>query len=364
LPPFIVSRCKRIAGLTSTLQAQAESYVRCAGASAERDGGRSAAGRQLDGAAGIISGMARDCEGSVLFDTAAEKRVMEELTYRNVICCESVIYQEGGGTVPACTLIVRTDTFDAAKVTAAVSQACKCRMAVTGYGRSPRAGWSAVNLRAAPRYDLVFGSASAAKNGNTVCGDTHSFTKIGDDKFMMAICDGMGSGEKARQVAELAVSLTENLYKAGFDSDLILNNVNRLISLGYDESFTALDICVLDLRAGAADFIKIGASYGALKHKNETEILPAGSLPLGVLEEMKPSVNRRVLQSGDMIVLTSDGVTDVFPQVSDYSDFINNDRTLNPQMLADGLLARCVKLDRDAPHDDMTVLAARIYAPV
>ncbi|MDR1093304.1 MAG: SpoIIE family protein phosphatase [Clostridiales bacterium] len=364
LPPFVVSRCRRMAGLIAALQERAEAFVRYAGAAGERDGGRAAAGQQLAGAAGIVEAIAKDCGGAVSFDPAAEKRVMEELTYRDVVCCESVMYAEQGGAVPAASLIVRADTFDGSKIERAVSKACGCRMAVVGYGQSPRAGWNAVNLRAAPRYDVVFGSANAAKAENRVSGDTHSFVKIGDDKFMMALCDGMGSGEKARAVAELAVSLTENLYKAGFDSGLILNNVNRLVSLGCEDNFTALDICVMDLREGAADFIKIGAPIGALKHKNDAEALPAGSLPLGVLDEMKPCVSRRPLTGGDMVVLTSDGVTDVFASQADYLNLINNIRTANPQTLAGDVLKFCVKRDKDAPHDDMTVLAARIYAPV
>ncbi|GHU99187.1 hypothetical protein FACS1894211_04160 [Clostridia bacterium] len=364
LPPFLVSRCRRMSGLIAALQERAETFVRYAGAAAQADGGRAAAGQQLAGAAGIVEAIAKDCGGAVSFDPAAEKRVMEELTYMDVVACESVIYAEKGGEIPAAALIVRTDTFDGGKIERAVGKVCGCKMSIVGYGQSPRAGWSAVNLRAAPRFDVVFGSANAVKAGSRVCGDTHSFVKIGDDKFMMALCDGMGSGEKARAVAELAVSLTENLYKAGFDSELILNNVNRLVSLGCEENFTALDICVMDLRAGAADFIKIGAPVGALKHKNDVEVLPAGSLPLGVLEEMKPCVSRRLLSGGDMVVLTSDGVTDEFGAQTDYLNLVNNIRTLNPQTLADEVLGYCVKKDKDAPHDDMTVLAARIYIPV
>jgi serine/threonine protein phosphatase PrpC len=64
------------------------------------------------------------------------------------------------------------------------------------------------------------------------------------------------------------------------------------------------------------------------------------------------------------VVLTSDGITDVFPSQAEYLNLINNIRTVNPQTLADDVLKFCVKSDKDAPHDDMTVLAARIYSPV
>ena len=53
-------------------------------------------------------------------------------------------------------------------------------------------------LRRKPYFDAAFGVATARKKGAIVSGDTHSVIKLDERKFMVALSDGMGSGEYAR----------------------------------------------------------------------------------------------------------------------------------------------------------------------
>ena len=364
LPAGLTARCKRTPGLLSAVNGKVSQYRAYAGSVSSMDAGRLLIGQQLGGVARIMESMAQEAAKPLSFDLRREKKLMEELAYRDVICSEAVIGSEGQGGAPEATLVVQTNTFDKDKLLKAASETCGGRMTVTGLEASPRAGFTVVKLLAAPKYDVVFGSALQPKAGSTVSGDTHSFVKIGEDKFMLALCDGMGSGEKAQNLAALAVSLIENFYKAGFENELILQSVNKLLNIGADESFTALDICVIDLRAGVCDFIKIGAPFGGIKRKNDAEAVQGGSLPLGVLEDVRPAVTRRVMNGGDMVVLNTDGVTDLFASEQDYINFLNNIRTTNPQTLANEVIEYCVKADKSAPHDDMSVLAARLFANV
>ena len=52
--------------------------------------------------------------------------------------------------------------------------------------------------------------------------------------------------------------------------------------------FSALDICVLDLKNGIADFVKLGASNGYIKHINGITKLKCESLPVGIVRQIKP----------------------------------------------------------------------------
>ncbi len=363
LPAAITTRCKRTSGLLSALNGKIAQYRSYAGSVSNMDAGRVIIGQSFGGVARIMEGMAHSVETPLSFDRSREKRLMEELSYRDIICSECVIGAERDGA-PEATLIIQTNTFNKDKLLKAVSEVTGGAMLITGMEAAPRAGFTVIKLITAPRYDVVFGSALTPKGGNSVSGDTHSFIKIGEDKFMMALCDGMGSGEKAESLAALAVSLIENFYRAGFDNEIILYSVNKLLNIGADENFAALDICVMDLREGACDFIKIGSPFGAIKRKNEAEMLSGGSLPLGALDEVRPIIARKIIQNGDMVVLNTDGITDVFQSEQDYVNFLNNVRTANPQTLCNELLEYAVKADRHAPHDDMSVLAARIFISV
>ena len=77
-------------------------------------------------------------------------------------------------------------------------------------------GWSIVELKNSPRFDIIFGTAAQNKSGQEISGDTYSLTRIENDKFMMALCDGMGSGEVAENSSSLAVGLLENFLQSRF----------------------------------------------------------------------------------------------------------------------------------------------------
>ena len=192
-------------------------------------------------------------------------------------------------------------------------------------------------------------------------GDTHTFLRIDEHKFLLGLCDGMGSGVNAEKASSTSISLIENFYKAGFDNETILTSVNKLLSLSQDEVFTAVDVCVMDLQEGICDFIKIGATYGFVKSKNSVEIISAGSLPLGVLEEMKPCITKKALSDGDTVVVVSDGITDAFATKEELATKIAQIALKTPQETADVLLAAALEKDGNEAKDDMTVVVAQIF---
>ena len=90
-------------------------------------------------------------------------------------------------------------------------------------------------------------------------------------------------------------------------------------------------------------------------------IIEGNTLPLGILEELKPSVCSAELHDGDMIVLTTDGVSDAFGSSQDVIEFLRKVPAKNPQTLADELLNKAISLADGKKHDDMSVLAVRVY---
>ena len=124
--------------------------------------------------------------------------------------------------------------------------------------------------------------------------------------------------------------------------------------------FTALDVGVLDLKNGTLDTIKIGGPLGFIKHQDSTEIIDAGALPLGILEELRPSISKTVVGHGDNIILMTDGVLDAFENEEVLRNFINNIEIKNPQTMADKILNEAIHLNNQAPNDDMTVFVVRV----
>jgi len=307
--------------------------------------------------------LGNELNNGLLFNTTGEQRFIEELMYNNIICNEAIIYVKDENT-SSVSVVVRNNDIENPSITKITSKTCGTKLAIKDITPSQIKGWSIVNMTTSPKYDIVFGYAGTPKTGEEISGDNYSLLRLGDNKFMMAVCDGMGSGEKANKTSELAISLVENFYKAGFDNDIILSSVNKLLSLNNEETFTALDICVIDLNNSFADFIKLGATFGFVKHANYTDIVESSSLPIGILDEMKPSITKTVLQHQDMFVLCSDGITDAFKNGDTLQVFINNASTLHPQNLADLIIEKAMELSNGVAGDDMTVLVGRVYTKV
>ena len=220
---------------------------------------------------------------------------------------------------------------------------------------------SALKITRRADYDAVFGIAGRTKDGSVKSGDTHSIFKINESKFLAVLSDGMGSGEKAEETSSSAISLVETLYRAGLNSNVVLPIVNKLLTVTGDDNFTAMDVCAVNLNDCSVDFIKIGSPYSFILTKDRVKIIEGGSLPLGILDEMNPTVCKATLSHGDVIVLVSDGVSDAFGSSSDLVEFLSLQKALNPQTLADRLVERAIMLDEGLPKDDMTAFCIRIF---
>lgn len=218
----------------------------------------------------------------------------------------------------------------------------------------------AITYKKAPNLDAIFGVSQATKYQSTASGDTHSVLKIDQNKFLIALSDGMGSGEKAKNTSVATINLLESFYKAGLDSQTILQSVNKILSLGAEDTFSAVDIAVCDLKNSTCDFIKVGAPFGLILNKNGVRFIEASSLPLGILDETSPALDTLPIEVDDVIILISDGITDAFGSASEMVEFLQTAPLKNPKELADQILAKAQTLSSAKAPDDMTCIAVRI----
>jgi len=358
VPPTLSVRCNRLSGVLSAFNGFAETYVAAAKRQSQADAGRALLGEQLGGISKIIGNIAADCRGKISFDTAIEKELVEQLNFHNVKTGDAVFVEQGGDL--SVVLTVAKNDFDEDAICKVTSSIVRRKMLVEKTETAEGGNWLAVYLSAEPRFGVSYGVRSAPKYGSEISGDTHSFLQIDSGKYLLAVCDGMGSGENAEKTSETAISLVENFYKAGFDSDVILSAVNKLLGSVGGETFTAVDVCVIDRATGLADFIKLGACTGLVKSGGEVQYVSGSSLPLGVLEEMKPSVTTKALHCGDLVVLMSDGVWDGVEDPAVLATYLDKTVLTNPQIIADELLEMALSRAKGKPKDDMTVVVARL----
>lgn len=212
-----------------------------------------------------------------------------------------------------------------------------------------------------PAFDAAFGVAYAVKDGEKVSGDTHSVIKINEHSFLMALSDGMGSGEYAHKVSSTTISLIEAFYRAEMPSETVLETINKLMCFNKDERFTCIDVAAIDLNTLCASFIKIGSPAGIIVRQGEIKVLESDSLPLGILDSIHPTVSEERLKCGDVVVFMSDGITSSFSSSTDLYAFLETLKPLNPQSLAEKILEGAKKQTGGKAIDDMTVVCVRLF---
>ena len=108
------------------------------------------------------------------------------------------------------------------------------------------------------------------------------------------------------------------------------------------------------------DIIKIGAPPCYIKTTDTVLKIDGSSLPIGVLDEMRPYVVTKKLYPGQMLILVTDGIADCFDG-DELPDFINGLSAFNPESAVTEIVSRALKLSGDNPKDDMTAIAFRLY---
>lgn len=360
LPSYLASRCNKSNVLISeinTLTSQYKSYSKLVG---NVDTSKLLISDQLSGISGLMKDLASEVDSLISFDSTREQSLKNELTSNNIVCTDAVVYEKDAKTSMAC-VVVREEDSSKLKLENIVSKICNQKMSVYEILPTEKAGLVNVNLKTAPSYDCIFGLASQPKSGSNVSGDCHSIERLDGDKFMFAICDGMGSGNKASEKSETTINLIENFYKAGFDNEIILSSVNKLLNLEKDDVFSTIDLCTVDLKSGIADFVKMGASSSYIRSDDGCKIIESGALPIGVLQDAKAITKKVVLKNKDFIIICSDGINDTFGSDSEFKDFLLTIKSANPQEQADQILSRALANNNGYAVDDMTCIVVKIF---
>ena len=361
LPESIVDGCRSAGALIAKTNAFGEKNKCDEAVAKARVAAADLVCAQLGGAEGVMRAFGQRMTDRARFDFDGARKIKEELVFGGCDCQSALVRKERGGMINV-SLNVESQAFDKRKTEKILSKIYKRPFffVSSSADEGGSAGYENAVFKSDTVYDVVFGVSSLAKDSSGKSGDTYSFSRIGADGFVMAISDGMGSGEDAERVSVRAVSLVENYYKAGFSSDFILASVNRFLSMSKEETFAAMDILVLDLSAACGDVIKVACPATLVKRDGEVAALSGSALPLGAVEEITPFAESVAFKEGDMIVMMSDGAADAFADGEAAALIAKND-TLNPQKLSRAVLDAALANTGGQRLDDMTVVCGRIY---
>lgn len=214
----------------------------------------------------------------------------------------------------------------------------------------------------------ISGTARQTKGSEDYSGDNFAVMGLDSGQTFMSICDGMGSGKRAKKYSEIVIDLLEKMIDSGFEESTILKLANSIMLTGnqWQEPAT-VDMALIDQYSGICQFLKLGAACTYIKRGNWVECIKSTSLPMGVLEEVDMETITKKLYDGDFVIMVSDGIVDALdcPDKEEAMGRIIMDiHTANPKQMAISVLSQALAKCKGVPEDDMTVICTGIWEKV
>ncbi len=330
---------------------------------------RKLVGDQLKGIAKALEELAINVNKKLEFDVDLEDAVYVALDKAGLSVKDIMVSSNVEGNVevvidkkPYFNKNIRED-----KLISIVSEAVGTRLVPKTRNRSiteNKEGCS-LTLVEAERYAALTQSAVATGVDSELSGDSYTFMDLKNGRYMAALSDGMGTGDKAHIQSSNTIDMLEKMIEAGFHRDIAIKTINSILMLkSSDEMFASLDMAFVDLHKGTVDFVKVGSAPSFIKrHNGKIEEITASTLPIGILTDIQIEGNVQKLEDGDLIITISDGIIDSNKEQGEkwLIQYLKNNKSLNPQEIADGILHTALKFTQNIPADDMTVLVTKVW---
>ena len=223
-----------------------------------------------------------------------------------------------------------------------------------------------LNFLSDDKFAMAIGNTESIKNNSDISGDSVLTVRLKDGKYLVALSDGMGSGNEARQSSNKALKMLENLLLSGFDKKTSLELINSSLINQNEEIFATLDIAIIDLYKGNVEFIKSGACPTYIKNGKNVQIIKANSLPAGIINNATLESFDRDISNGDIMLMCTDGILDSNVEYKNkelWVKYLLEDiETENTKKIADLILSEAVDNNYGIAKDDMSVIVCRFLS--
>ena len=204
-----------------------------------------------------------------------------------------------------------------------------------------------------PIIDVEVGMACIPKLGCAYTGDSIMKTE-NENITLIVLSDGMGSGLLAHNESSAAVNAFSEMINAGFGLRDSIDAVNRRLITNDNEDFYAtLDSVIIDKTTSEATIVKMGSPQTCILRNNRVINISSEALPLGIVEDVEPTVKRIHLQSNDIIFMFTDGATDALGinLIADIIDLSSTNST--PTQFANSLMDMALS---EHARDDISIV--------
>jgi len=214
-------------------------------------------------------------------------------------------------------------------------------------------------------FDIVGKSYPAQE----MSGDFFDYLSLPDGRLGIATADVTGKGLPAAMIASMAHGMLDIESQSGGSAKEILTRLNhRLCARLQKGMFVAVALAILDPTTKELSYSAAAQPHLLLLRNGEVEELGEGGFPLGISDKTEYPLLSCQLESGDVLLLVSDGVVEATNSVDEMYGFprLNNalcsvDPSLNAEALLAELLENVNAFTQDSEQsDDMTLVVVKV----
>ncbi len=211
-----------------------------------------------------------------------------------------------------------------------------------------------------------------------VGGDLYDAFMLDEDHFFFIVGDVAGKGVPASLFMALSKTLCKSLaLRQRVPLDALITALNHEVARDNPQALFVTAIAgILDVRTGEMELCSAGHEAPILLRRNAPPcaLTVTGGPPLCVLEDFAYPADRIRLQSGDLLLMMTDGVTeaqDAAQRLYSLERVMAYCSTIQDEPEQHGVLAVCQGLYDDVksfvrdvePFDDITIMAIHFTAP-
>lgn len=225
-----------------------------------------------------------------------------------------------------------------------------------------------MRMESMPRFSVAEGSATRAaaesadkrREKKSPNGDCAAHFETEDGRYYMLICDGMGTGAEAAVTARLSAAFLTEVLSGGAQMNAALTMLNSYLGRRNMECSAGIDLMEIDRYTGEARFVKSGAAPSFVLRRGRLFRLASKTAPIGILRALDAEMIRFPLETGDTIVMISDGVSENFEDAPWLCDMLASEAVMaaSPDEIAEKIV-RAASLG-DSQKDDISAAVVRV----
>ena len=315
---------------------------------------------QLQGVSKVISSIAENIEKNIKNEeqySKEKKQVVELLKQKEIEIQEISIQKEDRFLIEV--YMQKSNNTDIEYIEKILTEVLKEKIV---FNQEASIG-TRLNFLSDDKFVMALGNADTTKSNSDISGDSLLSIRLKDGKYLVALSDGMGSGNDAKQSSNKALKMLENLLLSGFDKKTSLELINSSLINQNEEIFATLDIAIIDLYCGNIEFIKSGACPTYIKNKNKVQIIKSNSLPAGIINNANLQSFDRDIAEGEIMLMCTDGILDSNVEYKNKELWIKylleDIETTNTKKIADLVLNEAVDNNYGVAKDDMSVVVCK-----